>query len=206
MFRLGALLIGYLFGNIQSSILVGRMCGIDIRQHGSGNAGTTNTIRVLGKKWGALVLIIDMLKAVLAIYLSDWILGRNHPNIMILIALYSGFGAILGHTYPVFFGFKGGKGIATAAGTLVGINYWLFIVAAIVFLICFKITHIVSISSLAMMLTLPVLISVMYAGTGAVGIEAIIVAFVITGFTFMTHRANIKRIINGEEAQLKSKK
>ena len=99
---------------------------------------------------GALVLIIDILKAVLAIALSKWIFGATHPNEMILIALYSGIGAILGHSYPLFFGFKGGKGIATTAGTLIGIDFRLFLVAACVFLICFAMTKIVSMSSLLM--------------------------------------------------------
>lgn len=206
MYRLGALLIGYLLGGVQSAILIGRFKGIDIRAHGSGNAGTTNTIRVLGKKLGALVLIIDILKAVLAIGLSKWIFGATHPNEMILIALYSGIGAILGHSYPLFFGFKGGKGIATTAGTLIGIDFKLFLVAACVFLICFVITKIVSMSSLLMTASLPILISIMYAGAGRIGIEALILAFAITGFTFYRHKANIKRLMNGTEAKLTSKK
>lgn len=206
MYRLGALLIGYLLGGVQSAILVGRFQGIDIRAHGSGNAGTTNTIRVLGKKSGALVLVIDILKAVLAITLSKWIFGAMHPNEMILIALYSGIGAILGHSYPLFFGFKGGKGIATTAGTLIGIDFRLFLVAACVFLICFAITKIVSMSSLLMTASLPILMSIMYAGTGSIGIEALVLAFSITGFTFYRHKANIKRLMNGTEAKLTSKK
>lgn len=206
MYRLGALLIGYLLGGVQSAILVGRFQGIDIRAHGSGNAGTTNTIRVLGKKLGALVLIIDILKAVLAIALSKWIFGATHPNEMILIALYSGIGAILGHSYPLFFGFKGGKGIATTAGTLIGIDFRLFLVAACVFLICFAMTKIVSMSSLLMTASLPILISIMYAGTGSIGIEALVLAFGVTGFTFYRHKSNIKRLMNGTEAKLTSKK
>lgn len=206
MYRLGALLIGYLLGGVQSAILVGRFQGIDIRAHGSGNAGTTNTIRVLGKKLGALVLIIDILKAVLAIALSKWIFGATHPNEMILIALYSGIGAILGHSYPLFFGFKGGKGIATTAGTLIGIDFRLFLVAACVFLICFAMTKIVSMSSLLMTASLPILMSIMYAGTGSIGIEALVLAFGVTGFTFYRHKSNIKRLMNGTEAKLTSKK
>ena len=206
MYRIGALLIGYLLGGVQSAILVGRFKGIDIRTHGSGNAGTTNTIRVLGKKAGALVLVIDILKAVLAIAIAKLIFSASHNDAMILIALYSGVGAILGHSYPLFFGFKGGKGIATTAGTLIGIDIRLFLVAAIVFLICFGITRIVSISSLLMTASLPILISIAYAGKGSVGIEAMVLAFAITAFTFYRHKANIKRLMNGTEAKLTSKK
>ncbi len=206
MYRLGALLIGYLLGGVQASILVGRFKGIDIRSHGSGNAGTTNTIRVLGKKAGVLVLLIDIFKAVLAIVLAKLVFGGNHTDATVLIALYSGIGAILGHSYPLFFNFKGGKGIATTAGTLIGIDLRLFLVAAAVFLICFGITRIVSISSLLMTASLPILISVMYAGQGSIGIEAMILAFIITAFTFYRHKANIKRLMNGTEAKLTSKK
>ena len=206
MYRIGALLIGYLLGGVQSAILVGRFKGIDIRTYGSGNAGTTNTIRVLGKKAGALVLIIDILKAVLAIALAKLIFGGNHKEAIILIALYSGIGAILGHSYPLFFGFKGGKGIATTAGTLIGIDFRLFLIAAAVFLVCFGITRIVSISSLFMTASIPVLISIMYAGAGAIGVEAMVLALAITAFTFYRHKANIKRLMNGTEAKLTSKK
>lgn len=206
MYRLGALLIGYLLGGVQASILVGRLKGIDIRAHGSGNAGTTNTIRVIGKKAGIFVLLIDIFKAVLAIALAKLLLGAYYPNAMILIALYSGIGAILGHSYPLFFNFKGGKGIATTAGTLIGIDFRLFLVAAAVFLICFGMTRIVSISSLLMTASLPILIIVKYAGQGQIGIEAMILAFMITAFTFYRHKANILRLMNGTEAKLTSKK
>lgn len=206
MYRVGALLIGYLLGGVQSAILVSKLKGIDIREQGSGNAGTTNTIRVLGKKAGALVLIIDILKAVVAIWLAKLIFGSSHHDASILIALYSGIGAILGHSYPLFFNFKGGKGIATTAGTLIGIDIRLFLIAATVFLICFGITKIVSISSLLMTASIPVLIIIAYAGKGSVGIEAMIITLLITAFTFYRHKANIKRLIEGTEQKLTSKK
>lgn len=206
MFRLGALVIGYLLGGVQSAILYGRLKGIDIRSQGSGNAGTTNTIRVMGKKAGAMVLIIDILKAMLAIYLAKWIFGRAHPEALILISLYAGIGAILGHSFPLFFNFKGGKGIATTAGTLIGIDFKLFLIAAALFLIVFGITKIVSISSLVMTASIPILIIIFYSGQGSIGIEAMILAFCIMGFTFYRHKANIKRLIDGTEAKLTSKK
>lgn len=202
MYRLGALVIGYLLGGIQSAILYGRLNGIDIRTKGSGNAGTTNTIRVLGKKAGAIVLMIDILKAVLAIVLAKLIFGHS-PQI--IVALYSGIGAILGHSFPLFFNFKGGKGIATTAGTLIGIDYRLFLIAACIFLICFGITRIVSISSLLMTASFPIMIIIVYCGR-AEGIEATLLAFCVTAFTFYRHKANIKRLIDGTESKLTSKK
>lgn len=206
MYRIGALLIGYLLGGVQSAILVGRLKGIDIRKQGSGNAGTTNTIRVLGKKAGVLVLIIDILKAVIAIGLAKFIFSGSHYDASILIALYSGIGAILGHSYPLFFNFKGGKGIATTAGTLIGIDIRLFLIGAAIFLICFGITKIVSISSLLMTASIPILIIIAYAGKGSIGIEAMVLTLLITGFTFYRHKANIRRLIDGTEAKLSSKK
>lgn len=206
MYRIGALLIGYLLGGVQSAILVSRLKGIDIRKQGSGNAGTTNTIRVLGKKAGALVLIIDILKAVIAIWLAKLIFSGSHHDANVLIALYSGIGAILGHSYPLFFNFKGGKGIATTAGTLIGIDIRLFLIGAAIFLICFGITKIVSISSLLMTASMPILIIIAYAGKGSIGIEAMVLALLITGFTFYRHKANIRRLIDGTEAKLTSKK
>lgn len=206
MYRIGALLIGYLLGGVQSAILVGRLKGIDIREQGSGNAGTTNTIRVMGKKFGAFVLVMDILKAVLAIWIAKLIFGSSHEEAKILIALYSGIGAILGHSYPLFFGFKGGKGIATTAGTLIGIDVRLFLIAAILFLICFGITRIVSMSSLLMTASVPIIIIITYSGSGSIGIEAMILALMITIFTFYRHKANIQRLIDGTEAKLTSKK
>ena len=206
MYRIGALLIGYLLGGVQSAILVGRFKGIDIRKQGSGNAGTTNTIRVMGKKLGALVLVIDILKAILAIALAKLIFGGSHEEAKILIALYAGIGAILGHSYPLFFGFKGGKGIATTAGTLIGIDLRLFLVAAVAFLICFAITRIVSISSLIMTALIPIMIIMTNAGKGNIGLEAMVLSFIITAFTFYRHKANIIRLMNGTEPKLVSKK
>lgn len=206
MFRLGALLIGYLLGGLQSAILVGRLKGIDIRAQGSGNAGTTNTIRVMGKKAGAIVLLIDILKAVLAIWLSKLIFGEQHKDALVLIGLYAGIGAILGHSYPLFFGFRGGKGIATTVGLLVGINLNLALIAMGIFLICFIPTRIVSLSSLLMTASFPIMIIISQQGQGEIGIEASILALLVTVITFYRHRANIRRLINGTESKLVSKK
>ena len=206
MYRIGALLIGYLLGGVQSAILIGRFKGIDIRTQGSGNAGTTNTIRVLGKKAGALVLASDILKAVLAVLIAKLIFGNSHEHAKILIALYAGIGAILGHSYPLFFGFKGGKGIATTVGTLIGLDIRICLVAVAAFLIVFAITRIVSISSLIMTASIPIMIIIANAGKGSTGVEAMVLSCLITAFTFYRHKANIVRLINGTEAKLVSKK
>jgi glycerol-3-phosphate acyltransferase PlsY len=104
--------IGYAFGMIQTAYFYGKMKGIDIRKHGSGNAGTTNTLRVLGPKAGFTVLFGDMLKCAIAVWLVGWIFGSMYPEHMYLLKIYTAFGAILGHDFPFYMNFKGGKGIA----------------------------------------------------------------------------------------------
>ena len=108
MIRLVCVLIGYLFGCFQTAYIYGRMHGIDIRQHGSGNAGTTNSLRVLGKKAGAIVLICDMLKTGLAITTVRLLFKESYGDILNLLALYAAAGSILGHNFPFYLGFKGG--------------------------------------------------------------------------------------------------
>jgi len=201
MYRIASFIIGYLFGGIQSAILYGKIKGIDITEHGSGNPGTTNAVRVLGKRAGVIVLLIDILKAILAIAIVRLIF----PNEDLLVGLYGGIGAILGHSYPLFFKFKGGKGIATTVGTLFAVDYRLAIIAIVLFLVTFGITRIVSISSLLLTASIPILLIAFYCGE-SYGTEAMLLGFVITGITFYRHKANIKRLIEGTEAKLTSKK
>ena len=201
MYRVVALIIGYLFGGIQSAILYGKIKGVDITKHGSGNPGTTNTLRVLGKKAGAAVLVMDILKVVLAIIITRLIFSDN----AILVSLYGGIGAILGHSYPLFFKFKGGKGIATTVGTLLALDYRIFFISVLIFLITFGITRIVSISSLLMTASSPMLLILFY-WDAHYGIEAMVLGFLITAVTFYRHKENIKRLIEGTEAKLTSKK
>ena len=116
MERLAALAIGYVFGLFQTAYIYGRLKGIDIRQYGSGNAGTTNTLRVLGTKAGLIVLAGDILKCILAIVAVRLLFTDSHADGYYLLAMYAALGAILGHNYPFYLGFKGGKGIAATAG------------------------------------------------------------------------------------------
>lgn len=201
MYRIVCFIIGYLFGGIQAAILYGKTKGIDITKHGSGNPGTTNAVRVLGKKAGIIVFLIDIFKAIFAIVIIRLIF----PDEDILVGLYGGIGAILGHSYPLFFKFKGGKGIATTVGTLIAVDYRLALIAIILFLIIFSITKIVSISSLFLTASIPILLITFYCGA-PYGIEAMLLGFVITGITFYRHKANIQRLIEGTESKLTSKK
>ncbi len=201
MYRLGALVIGYLLGGVQSAILLGKLRGIDIRSQGSGNAGTTNTVRVLGKKAGAMVLLMDIAKTLIAILIARLLFNSsNIPGI--IVSVYTGVGVILGHSYPVFFGFKGGKGIASTAGLIIGIgNPVLFLILATVFFTCFGITKIVSLSSLLVTGLLPLMLILLYCGEPG-GIEAMVLGFVIMAITYYRHKDNIKRLLTGTESKL----
>lgn len=200
MYRLGALVIGYLLGNVQSAILLGRLKGIDIRTQGSGNAGTTNTVRVLGKKSGAIVLLMDIVKTLMAILISRLLFQSVAPSIV--VTLYAGLGVIIGHSYPVFFGFKGGKGIAATAGLIIGIgNPMVFLISAALFFTCFGITKIVSLSSLLVTGTLPFILILFYCGQQG-GLEAMLLGFAIMGITYYRHKDNIKRLLTGTESKL----
>ena len=199
MYRLGALVIGYLLGGVQSAILLGKLKGIDIRTQGSGNAGTTNTVRVLGKKAGIIVLVMDIVKTLLAIFISRLLFQNGAPAI--LISLYAGLGVILGHSYPLFFGFRGGKGIAATAGLLIGTDLRLTLICAIIFFTCFAITKIVSLSSLLVTAALPILLIIFYCGR-PYGIEAMILGLIIMALTYYRHKDNIKRLLAGTESKL----
>lgn len=201
MFRLIALVIGFLLGGIQTAILYGKMKGIDIRQHGSGNAGATNTLRVLGKKAAAIVFLGDVLKAMAAVIIARLIFKDDY----FIAGLYAGIGAILGHSYPPFFQFKGGKGIAVTVGTIYAIDFKVGIIASIVFLLVVAITKIVSLSSMCLTLSVPILIYIFHMHSSYT-LEAVILGAVITGITFYRHQANIKRLLNGTESKLGSKK
>lgn len=118
MERIICLLIGYAFGLFQTAYIYGRLHGIDIRNYGSGNAGTTNTLRVFGTKAGLLVLVGDIMKCILAVVLVSCLFGSSHPEMVYLLKLYAAMGAIVGHNFPFYLKFKGGKGIAATAGLI----------------------------------------------------------------------------------------
>ncbi len=183
-------IIAYLLGSIPSGVWIGtKFYGKDIRQFGSGNSGTTNTFRVLGKTAGITVLLADVLKGTLAASLP---LLFNIPiNPMII-----GLGAILGHTYPIFAGFKGGKAVATSAGVLLAYNPVFFVYSVCIFIVILFLSRMVSFSS---MISLPIItLSSLFIGDWILTI----IAFLLTLFIIYRHRENIKRIRNGTESKV----
>lgn len=209
--RVLCLLIGYGLGSISTSYLYGKARGIDVREHGSGNAGTTNTLRVLGRKAGAIVLAGDMLKTFFAILLTWLIFHWFFPDMDYLLRIYTGAGVILGHDYPFYMKFKGGKGIA-CSGAMILSFYWGIIPASVViFFGIFFLTHYVSLASIFLYLGFFAQLLIFGQG-GLLGmsqpmlIEMYIIAALLTALALFQHRENIKRLIKGEERKTILKK
>ena len=149
MERIICLVIGYVCGLFQTGYIIGKLHKTDIREHGSGNAGTTNAFRTFGKKAGALTLLGDCLKCVLAIVIVRMIYGNSMSGILPLLTLYAALGCILGHNFPISMEFRGGKGIAASVGMIIAFDWRIFIVCAVVFFALFFTTHYVSLCSLS---------------------------------------------------------
>ena len=144
MVRVICLAIGYVFGLFQTAYIYGRMNGIDIREYGSGNAGTTNALLVLGKKAGVIVLLGDVAKTVLAVVLVRFLFRREYTDMLPLLGIYAASGAILGHNYPAHLGFKGGKGIACTAGLVLTLGPIVTALEATTFLLTVYLSRYVS--------------------------------------------------------------
>ena len=208
MERLICVTIGYVFGLLQTGYLYGKMHNIDIRKQGSGNAGTTNALRTMGWKAGVVTLRGDAFKCVFAVLLVRMIYKGTHGDMLPLLAMYAGMGAVLGHNYPFYMKFKGGKGIATTAGLLLSTtNAWMVVICLAVFVGIVAGTKYVSAGSLVVVVLY--LGEVVYLGqTGAYGIaqnylyEMYGIAAFLMVSAFFKHRANIKRLLSGTENKL----
>lgn len=208
-----ALIIGgvaaYLLGSIPSAVWIGKsFYGIDVREKGSKNAGATNTIRVLGLLPGVFVLCIDAFKGWFAIYLSRVfgveLIGTDY---MILYQLLIGILCVIGHALPIFAGFKGGKGVATMLGIVIGLFIKIIPLVLAVFIVVFILSHYVSLSSMSAAVSFPIF----YVGRclfmhEKIDIVQMIFAILVAIFIIWTHRKNIKRLINREEPKFKFKK
>lgn len=209
--RIASLLIGYLFGIFQTAYFYGKMNGIDIREHGSGNAGTTNALRVLGKKAGAIVFAGDFLKCFLVIHLVKLIFNNMAEDILPLVGLYAATGCILGHNFPIQLGFRGGKGIACTAGLLAAFDIRIGVIALVTFLAIVIITRYVSLGSMVIVTEFALFIIIfgqlgLYHMAQAPLIEMYVLAAFLAGMAIYRHRANIVRLLNGTENRIFEKK
>lgn len=210
MERILCLVMGYVFGLFQSGILYGKANNIDIRQHGSGNAGSTNVLRVMGVKAGLIVFIGDFSKTVIPCLLARYFF-RNQPELLYVLILYTGFGVVLGHNFPCTMGFKGGKGIAAMAGILASVDWRVMLVCLAVFVVTVAVTRYVSLGSI-LVVTVFLIFMVWFGGRGDYGLgsqyllEFYGISAVITGMAVWRHRANIGRLLHGTENKIGSKK
>ncbi len=195
------LVIGYIFGCFQTGYFYGRLHGIDIRNYGSGNVGTTNTLRTLGKKAGYITYLGDALKAVFAILLVRYLIYPASPD-NLLLTMYTGFGVVLGHNYPFYLKFKGGKGIAVTSGVMLAFDIRFAIVGGIGFFLVFFLTRYVSVGSLVLAVIFPVCVLIFYPGQW----HLFIVSLVFCAMAFWRHRANIVRLCKGTENRFDKKK
>ena len=214
MERIICLIMGYALGLVQTGYLVGRARGIDIRNYGSKNAGTTNVLRTLGKKYAAIVLLGDALKCVIAVLLCKAVFGFQKPELLSLLMLYSAAGVILGHNFPFYLHFQGGKGIAATLGLAISYFFqirhgWVVLVGGFGCLaIIFFITHYVSLGSIigyiSMFITVVIigelgLLNLSPVSDRAYLIEYYIVMGLLTVMAIYRHKENIKRLIAGNE-------
>lgn len=209
--RIASLLIGYLFGIIQTAYFYGKMKGIDIREHGSGNAGATNALRVFGKKAGIIVFAGDFLKCFIAIHLVQIIFRNNASDILPLLGLYAATGCILGHNFPVQLNFRGGKGIACTAGLLAAFDVRIGLIALLTFLAIVIVTRYVSLGSMVIVTEFALFVIVFgqlgfYHMAQAPLIELYVLAAFLAGMAIYRHRANIVRLLNGTENKVFEKK
>jgi glycerol-3-phosphate acyltransferase PlsY len=194
-------MIAYALGSIPTSVWVSRgMFDIDIRDYGSGNAGATNTFRVLGPKWGLFVMICDVLKGFLAVKLAMFASNTEMSDITFLnFQLILGIAAVLGHVFPVWAGFKGGKGVATLFGLVIGISPWTALACSGVFLLVLYLTRFVSLSSVLASIAFPLFILVIFnVENSFYRVFAIGVALLV----ILTHQKNIGRILKGDESKV----
>ena len=207
MERLICLVIGYICGLFQTGYLYGKLHHIDIRQHGSGNAGTTNALRTLGWKAGVITFLGDCLKCIVAVWIAWMIFGKSHERMFELLAMYAGVGAVLGHNFPFYLHFKGGKGIAATAGILLAVNPRVAIVAYFTFIVIVVITRYVSLGSivLVIMFAVGMVIQGEVFGTTLTPperYELYGLSLFLMLLAIYKHKANIKRLLNGTENKL----
>ncbi len=201
-------IIAYLIGSVNFSILISkRKAGYDIRQKGSGNAGTTNVLRNLGKKYAAITLICDILKGVVAIgiaVITGHIIKDANNALLVQIA---GIAVVIGHTFPIFFGFKGGKGVATSLGILLITNWQIGLICLVFGVVLIALTRVVSMGSMAAAVLFPVL--TLFIGNGyyivpgeGLGNGYLIYSIILAVIVIFNHRENIKRILSGTENKI----
>lgn len=195
------ILIAYLLGSIPTAVWVGKIFfSTDVREHGSKNAGATNTFRVLGKKPGIVVLVIDVLKGLIAVNLPYWMYTNLMPESAIIqLKIIASLAVVLGHVFPIFAGFRGGKGVATSLGVIFAIHPAAASVCLLIFLIVFLASNFVSLGAIISAASFPVVLMLVFCITS---ISLKIFSIVIAIAVIATHKKNIIRLYNGNENKM----
>lgn len=205
VWKILSLVLAYILGSIPTSVWIGKIFyGIDVREHGSGNAGATNTIRVLGAKAGLPVFFIDMAKgyaAVRLLYLTDFYIPATGDFVNFQLAL--GLAALIGHIFPLFADFRGGKGVATLTGIVLALHPLATLFTLLIFAIVLIITRFVSLSSMIAAFTFPFTLIFFFSHTTP---SLIIFSMIIAILLLFTHQKNIERLLKGQESKFKIKK
>ena len=197
-------IVSYLIGSINSSILISKaVMGKDIRESGSGNAGATNMLRTMGKKYAIITLIIDILKGVVALLLAKLAIRLGAYAVSTYIA---GVAVVIGHNFPVFFGFKGGKGVATSLGVILLLDWKIGLITLIIALAIMAVSKYVSLGSIMAALVFVIIQMVVMIVTDNFDITRFLCVLILGGLLIIRHRANIVRLLNGTENKLGAKK
>jgi glycerol-3-phosphate acyltransferase PlsY len=196
-----AAIVAYLLGSIPFGFIAGLIAGIDVREHGSGNIGATNTLRVLGKKYGYSVFLADVLKGFLAVRIALW-LARFDPSTGYFIGIVAAFFVVAGHSFPVWLRFRGGKGVAAAAGACLGLVPLATFVAVLIWIATFFIFRYVSLASIVAAVALA--LGALFLGYAA---DPILLTFtcLIAALIILRHRSNIVRLLQGREPRFERK-
>lgn len=191
MINILIVLIAYFLGNISGSLIFGKILyGIDIRNMGSGNAGATNATRSVGKKFGAIVLLVDLLKAVIAVCIGILLNGKDG-------GLLAGLFTVIGHDFPIIYGFKGGKGIASSAGVILILDYRIFLILLGMFIVLLVLTKFVSIASISASVGISILTAIFHNDEP----KFIFTMILLSIFAVYRHKSNISNLINGTESK-----
>ena len=200
-------LISYLLGSIPAGYLAGRIAGIDIRHAGSGNIGATNVTRVLGKRYGYPVFVVDFLKGLMAVSISIFIEKRVQPVLVPteLLGIVAAISCVIGHSFPVWLSFKGGKGVATSMGALFGLVPFVALIGVAVWVITFEMTRYVSVASMIAVLTVPISILILMPLKQTGGAVLLYFSICLAALVIFRHRSNLSRLVRGTEPRFKRK-
>ncbi len=200
--------LAYLSGSVPFGYWAGKLNGIDIREHGSKNIGATNVVRVLGKKIGIPVFILDMLKGALPVWLAESWMNENGAgaNTASMIAVLCGVASVLGHSFTPWLGFKGGKGVATTSGVLLGMTPWALVISFVVWFTVLYFSRYVALASIAAAAAMPIAIAIMMTLQGKWNLVLLGFGLLMGILVIVRHRTNIKRLLAGTENRFERKK